>query len=502
MERGLEWECVATPMELMHLKVPSPPFVPGTSTIKIERDREMLLRIRCEGELVSSEDFQERIRRDREIPAGTFVDPSEVDVDHHAGRLHLTAMLAAAPDLSLRAGRGPARFTQRGTLQRYCYRFRTKADLSSDMPAMVDVGSEAWRSDWFINGPHSPFFTRRVKRRRRATFERRSDFAEIKVDESPTGNDGLLDHCVVDAGAIKFAVCRVPKKWAPKWAHPMRVDFLAPIPDAQTRDAVSEILSFVVGRRLMRVGSTTYDSSGAIVEEEAINPWGRGIRGLCRGSDIPPVPLAFHSDDIERALADLVPKYIALRETLLLKDALTTYWLANETFAGADLPIYAAAVGSLQNAWFESNKSQKKGRYMAQEDFTTLLGDLLAQARKRLEDAKAPGAIANKLDGAWQMGTNEQATVFFEEIGLATGAVEKAAIKARNRPAHVGMRSGVDIKELAHHGDAYRALFERTFLRLLGYEGEYVDRTSLHHPSRPIAEPCAGTRPFKAPTPR
>lgn len=39
---------------------------------------------------------------------------------------------------------------------------------------------------------------------------------------------------------------------------------------------------------------------------------------------------------------------------------------------------------------------------------------------------------------------------------------------------------------------ADRCLFERVFLKMIGYAGQYVDRTALGYPARHIDEPCAG----------
>ena len=43
---------------------------------------------------------------------------------------------------------------------------------------------------------------------------------------------------------------------------------------------------------------------------------------------------------------------IKARDELGLKDALWSYWIAKEAPLGLDLPIYSAAVESLQAAWF------------------------------------------------------------------------------------------------------------------------------------------------------
>jgi hypothetical protein len=57
---------------------------------------------------------------------------------------------------------------------------------------------------------------------------------------------------------------------------------------------------------------------------------------------------------------------------------------------------------------------------------------------------------------------------------------------------HGGIKVGDDQLQLLRHTDAYRTLFERVFLKVLGYTGKYVDRTTPGYPARPIDEPCGG----------
>jgi hypothetical protein len=87
-------------------------------------------------------------------------------------------------------------------------------------------------------------------------------------------------------------------------------------------------------------------------------------------------------------------------------------------------------------------------------------------------------------------GGNEEVRAFFAKIGLKVGAVEEAAMRAANEPAHGTMTPGEKMKAYVVHGRAYRTLFARTFLRLIGYDGAYLDRTSPGFPSRALEEPA------------
>jgi hypothetical protein len=156
-----------------------------------------------------------------------------------------------------------------------------------------------------------------------------------------------------------------------------------------------------------------------------------------------------------------------------------------------DLPIYAAAVEGLKSNWLASSESKTKGLYISKCEFDALTADLIIELRKRIETRGAPEEIARNFAGANRMGLGAQMRAFFDELQLPVGLRENAAMKARHRSAH-GASSGDELNELVRLGNAYRTLFDRVFLRLLGYEGDYVDRTTEGHPSRPLREPAGG----------
>ena len=97
------------------------------------------------------------------------------------------------------------------------------------------------------------------------------------------------------------------------------------------------------------------------------------------------------------------------------------------------------------------------------------------------------------MKSANRMGGNEEVEQFFTEIGLELGSSEKEARRARNSPAHGGaIRSDEDMLKWTRYQAACKVLFQRTLLQLLGYQGNYVDKTTSGLPLRPISEPAGG----------
>jgi len=499
-EQELEWERGAQPTVLEHgVAFPDPPFLPGTTKITIARDDEFQLRLEGEGVLSDLGEFRRRRDTEKTIRVGSLIEPVEVEFSAPSSRCFLRAHVARVPNLEMRAGER-ARFSLSGSAIRFRRVWETKfavGEGEDDEPTIVPVGPEAWRSDWFINGPHSAVYWRGTKRRRHAVFtrERNVPVGNVRLQEWPTGGQSNFDHLGVDSADARFAFCEVPNGFGPRWSHPVSIEFPAPVPGATQRQAVAEIVSFVVGRRLMQVGSSVFDDAGAVIESEIVNPWGQGVRRLCDRGDSSPFAYGQPSDDVEKLLALLVPRYIAARAQFGLEDALLTYWLANESFVLVDLALYSSAVESLKKGWFKSTRSKSKGEHMAERQYNEIAGGLIEQIEAALKQHSAPDAIARKVRGAYRMGGNEQLDAFFEEIGLRVGDVERAAIRARNTPAHGGISAGADQRKFIRLGNAYRALFERVFLKMLQYDGGYVDRTALDHPIRHIDEPCSGDTP-------
>jgi hypothetical protein len=479
LERTLEWEPAADPIVLEHVVFSVPPFISGMRKLTIERDEQFRLSLLAEGFLANRNELMLRREASDKVPAGTFVDLDEAIFEAHGGRCSLTAALHDVPDATFASDDPRIRFQQRGKVYRFTRTWSQKFVAHDGRePSLESLGPPSWRSDWFVNGPHDPICMRSTSRRRHVALSRSRQFGTVKTPELPQGPDGR-DHFVVDAGAIRFALCQVPKDAAPEWCHAVSIEFREPVPDADTRTAVWEIVSFVLGRRLIPIGSTLFDESGWAIEEETVNPIsGDGLRELCSEGDMPPVPLRMASADIEAVLAKLVPKYLELRDRLDLRNALWGYWSACEAATPIDLAIFRASVEALKKGWYAGSEAKPDGNYIPKDAFDEITRDVFATVEQRLTNHSAAKEIMNNLRCAYRMSGNEEVRMFFTKIGLDLGAVEKAAIGAANVPAHGTMTPGDKMKEYVVHGRAYRTLFARTFLRLLGYHGSYLDRTA------------------------
>jgi hypothetical protein len=366
--------------------------------------------------------------------------------------------------------------------------------------AFLPAGSNrdpSWLTDWFLNGPKDLILRRCTSRSASTKYIRKRGDNPPAEFAGPTTEPGELDHVHVTSGSLDFLVHLVPAELCPGWSRGVGIEYRAPcIPNESTRQAVEEIVSFAIGRRLMRVGSTSFAADGLPLGGECTNPWGSNIPSICSSSDDSPFPILAAMEgsmDVEALLRDLVPRYVERRDEFKLREALVQYWTAEESPLGIDLLLYSAGVELMSGAWFKSTRSKSRGTYLEKARFQELLGDLLCDAEAKLASQPFRDRILRRMKNACHMGSNERIDAFFAEIDLALGESEIAARKARNAPAHGGqIRTNEELLEATRHKVAHKVLFERTFLRLLDYQGSYLDKTTIYHPLRGLDEPAGG----------
>lgn len=302
---------------------------------------------------------------------------------------------------------------------------------------------------------------------------------------------------IVPAGAGRRAiVALVPDGHGPSWSKCLAIEYrpeLGGTPTDEVRESLCDILGFVLGRHILHVGTSAFDEGGFVLRDAACEPWGRDVVETCGDTDRPPIPLPSKgSNGTEVLVGPLIDRYLLLEGELDLGSAIWTVWAGERMPVTFDLPLFSAALERVMNAWFKSTKTKTRGIYMPKRDFEELLADELAAAEVKLKSVSYGDRIGRRMRGAFNMGANERYELFLQELGLPYGEGELAALRGRNAPAHGGTESKGD--RWIRLGAAYRVLFNRIVLKLLGYDGRYIDYSVLGHPARPLAEPI-GYRP-------
>jgi len=357
----------------------------------------------------------------------------------------------------------------------------------------------AWLTEWYLNSysKNTPLlYPRPVKRELKEEYRKEREFLgeDITFEGYRKGTVGLC--AFVETPDVSFLVQPVPKELGPPWSKCLGIEYRhewGGIPDADDREAIANILSFLMGRPLVGVGYTAFDRRGHAVEQVAISPPASNLVAMCKKPEQPPINLDQRKPPsiFEGLLRKMVPCYLAISEELNIDEVLWGYWLADQLPLGTDLPVFATSIEILMNAWYKSKKSKSKGTYMLKAEFDKLLKDEFKAIKAKLEGVEYGDRILSRMCNTFQMGVNERFDFFFEEIGLPVGECERKAIKARNRVAHAspGLLDERAYDDMVNNALAYRTLFNRILLKIMGYGGSYVDLSALGWPERPLDQP-------------
>ena len=223
--------------------------------------------------------------------------------------------------------------------------------------------------EWFLTGSSNINFTRSTSRSVDKSFKRNRDGIDPEeefrlIKSSGSGRDFLL----VKYNDTSFIVAKVPKEFGPDWSYNLSIEYrqsFGRIPEENEREAIAELVSFVLGNQLLKIGQTSYDDTASLTLQEYQNPLVDNIVSRCQRHAFPPVEIGNFNDwgRGEILLNELIVPYLEQRTQLRLKDALWKYWLAKYSSLGANLPILSSAVETLADRVLK-NHSEVKHYYI------------------------------------------------------------------------------------------------------------------------------------------
>jgi hypothetical protein len=361
-----------------------------------------------------------------------------------------------------------------------------------------DPAEAEWLSEWYLNGPRLPLmYPRGSGTKLTESYERERGLPGNEEDSfEETKQLGVTRFVFVETDDLSFLVQHSPKSLGPSWSKCLSIEYRpvwGGIPDSDSREAIAATTSFLMGRELINVGHTRFAADGRPISQVALNPRKGNLVSLCQGEDeLNPVEVdAYRSKGgIKPLLEQFVPSYLTLQDELRLTEALRCYWLSREVPIGLNLPVLHAGLETLASSWFDSGRS-RSNVYMQKKDFNALLGAELASAKSKLESHKYGVKILKKLRHAYDMSAKDSLQYFFDDIGLSVGNTERWAIEERHPMAHGAARvfDGTTDKTMIEATRVYQTLFHRIVLKLLGYDGTYIDYGTIGLPIRHISEP-------------
>lgn len=345
--------------------------------------------------------------------------------------------------------------------------------------------------EWCLNGPRDFVFSRVTQRNIKKTYNKdyleskdsKFDSLQISLESSSFGVKNLI----IKTNEVQFVIEKVPEDFGPTWSSNIAIKYKnswGKIPDVTAREKILEICSFIFGRQLLPIGYSKYDASGHIVEAYARDPWGKCVKSNCLEPDNSPINIRLPNHGrAEGIIGQLLPNYLNLSDSLCLKEALSYYWLSQEIPLGANLPILAAGLESIITGWFRCNKSKSKGLFLDKVTFSNLLKAEFETIDNKLKGIPNGDKIAKRIRSSVEFGMTARYSVFFEELQLPISEGEWAAIKERSVFVHgEAIFDRVNWTETRERARTFEALFNKVFLRILGYSGTLIDRSIIGWP--------------------
>lgn len=352
-----------------------------------------------------------------------------------------------------------------------------------------------WLTEWYLNGPKMHvWFMRITERKYSEDFWRCRDVYYKKEHkfQSNISETSSRDHFFVQLHNLKFIVHKIPKDYGPGWSENIGIEYrqdLGGIPEKEKRDSIAEIASFIFGRRLLNVGYTKYDNNGNPLELVSVNPRGDNVVSICEEYELSPIVRDKYEDgkSVEDIFGQLVSSYLEKRDEFGLNEVLERYWIAERLPLGIGIPILHNGIEILANNWFKSKKSKTHGVYLPKKEFEQRLNEEFSAIEKKLHSIRYGDRILNRMRGAFQTGAREKVEFFLEEIGLKIGELERRAIHERNKMIHGSLDDDEEaIDKVALLTKVYKTFFHRVLLKVLDYQGTYIDYSILGWPKKNI----------------
>ena len=397
--------------------------------------------------------------------------------------------------------------------------FEYKFALSSikrifDIKAKVD-----WITEWFLNGPYGFIYPEVTEHNlvKKYKKKRRDINKTFKVEKSSTMHDYFhINFKQEEYDGQEFIIHSVPDIFSPSWSRKVGIEYRTEwgIPSIEERKKISEIVSFIFGRQLIKIGSTKFTHDGWRTEDIAYNPAITpkiSLIALCKRDNTPPVEIMYKyrfisgrftgtfKKNIDDHFKELIPKYLELRDELNLDEVLWRYWLSESLPSYAKLSVLAASFELLVDSWYKSKNSKIKGNFLPHDDFMNLFKEEFEIIKNKLENVdwdiqEFSDRFYNKIINSNQMGFNASIQFFFKELGLEIGKIEKEAIQYRNKSVHGHIISKEESNKLIICENTYKTLVNRTILKILNYDWAYIDYHTMNYPLRHIDEPIGFKR--------
>ena len=293
-----------------------------------------------------------------------------------------------------------------------------------------------------------------------------------------------------------FDIHFVGDKYGPSWSTNLSISYFEKygrIPSVEERKQIRDFLSFFIGKRLIYIGKTSFDENGDEIGfiMEYPRTYGFDIKKICMNGAKAPIR---NDVAVLQNYFNIVQNYIEpfseLYEKLDFESLFSAYWYAKEIAKPMDLPIISGALENLKRKWYEEVELNPETVLMDKKDFAKRIKPIKKLVQTQFEETEYAERMKRSVEGMNCMTVNEQLIHFFEGINMVIGNVEKNALRARNFSAHGSFRGNdTNYQEQYRMSQVYECIIVRVVLKLLKYDGNYIDNGIIGYPEKNINRP-------------
>ncbi len=150
----------------------------------------------------------------------------------------------------------------------------------------------------------------------------------------------------------------------------------------------------------------------------------------------------------------------------------------------------SSALENLKRKWYEEVELNPETVLMDKKDFAKRIKPIKELVQTQFDGTEYTERMKRSVESMNRMSVSEQLTHFFKAIDMVIGNIEKNALKARNFSAHGSLGgSNIDYQEQCMISQVYECIIVRVVLKLLKYDGNYVDYGTLGFPEKNINHP-------------
>jgi hypothetical protein len=351
------------------------------------------------------------------------------------------------------------------------------------------------RLDWFIcSKPEAHFWGTTIRRSNSKAIKIRKGIDEhTEADEMNPGISWAKDYTKVDLEDFSFIIAKVPEKIFDSIHHGLCLEFRDDdkfiIPDESTINQIKKFISFILGNKLTHIGYSIIKST----ELQKAICYSLESDSLRLSAKTPMPPITFNTKyewgDFSYLVTKLLPEYLTKNNKLKLGDALSRYWISKGLPVGVNLPVLSSAVEIIATEYLKHQKEFNK-EIIPDKKYAQLIEAEIEKLQAKLSAYPENEIIINNIKKANKKSINVQMNAFFKLIGINVGKDEKSALHLRNKMVH---GSRVYSKDEKVYDDLvltriYEVLFNRVFLKLLGYNDYYTDYSLQNSPLKHISK--------------